>query len=199
MLYLHNNNIKEIRNCQELGNLTHLYLQWNKIRKIENINGLRNLRKLYLGNNEICRLENIDNLRNLEELHIERQKSGTKYPLEFSFDECSIIGVAATLKVLNVSDLRLSSLHDLLPLQNLQELNATNNQFVNAVSLAKFVNAMPALIKVTLKRCPAQRHDLYYRDKIIAGTDNLSKWNLLNLYAIVSLRNPIAYGNRHFG
>lgn len=175
VLYLHNNNIKEIRNCNELNNLTHLYLQWNKIRKIENINGLRNLRKLYLGNNEISRLENIDNLGNLEELHIERQKSGTKYPLEFSFEMSSVLGIAANLRVLNVSGLRLRNLDDLLPMRMVEELNASNNLFENAESLAKFVSAMPVLVKANFKGCPSHSNDLHYRDKIICGTNNLSK------------------------
>lgn len=175
VLYLHNNNIKAITNCDGLVNLTHLYLQWNNIRCIQNINNLQNLRKLYLGHNEICRLEHIDGLIKLEELHIERQRNWKNEPAEFSFETSSIRSIANSLKVLNISGLGLTNLDALIPLQQLRELNACDNRFSNSEDLVKFVKSMPYLTDVTFRRCPAQMNDRHYRDKLYAGSDVLSK------------------------
>lgn len=176
VLYLHNNNIKEIANCQSLHNLTHLYLQWNRIRKIQNIDELTNLRKLYLGHNEIVHLENMDKLDKLEELHIERQISPNEgEPLQFTFDLASLRGMAGSLRILNVCGLNLNHLEDLRPLKQLQQLIASENKFSNAENLANFVRGMPNLTDVNLKGCPAQKCDRHYRDKIILGSDALSK------------------------
>lgn len=137
------------------------------------MNGLRNLKKLYLGNNEIRRLENIDRLIRLEELHIERQKITNGRSLDFEFDANSLCGIANSLKVLNISGLQLNRLEMLWSLKRLRELNASDNLFVCAEEIARFLKAMPYLNHAHFKGCPAQKNDLHYRDIITAGTDVL--------------------------
>ncbi|XP_073439987.1 protein phosphatase 1 regulatory subunit 42 isoform X2 [Dendrobates tinctorius] len=74
VLYLYDNNIREIRSLGFLTNLTHLYLQNNCISCIESLGGLKRLEKLYLGGNYLTVIEGLEGLEELRELHIESQK-----------------------------------------------------------------------------------------------------------------------------
>ncbi|CAJ0966081.1 unnamed protein product, partial [Ranitomeya imitator] len=64
VLYLYDNNIREIRSLGFLTNLTHLYLQNNCISCIESLGGLKRLEKLYLGGNYLTVIEDWKDLRN---------------------------------------------------------------------------------------------------------------------------------------
>ncbi|XP_031633407.1 protein phosphatase 1 regulatory subunit 42-like [Contarinia nasturtii] len=171
VLYLHNNSIQKIANLDQLHHLTHLYLQWNRIRKIENINHLQNLRKLYLSYNEIECLDGVDNLNLLEELHLEYQNLQSQH--EFTFGVNSLIGISASLRILNISGLRLNELKLLKTLPHLEELSAADNNFDNGDYIARSIEHLGYLTKAIFTNCPAQMNDIYYRNKVILASKSL--------------------------
>lgn len=179
--------------------LTHLYLQWNRITHIDNLHCLTNLKKLYLSYNEISHVGGIERLVHLEELHLEYQKlCGNQL---VSIDVNSLCGVSVrrtisnsffknkfhwkyfltfgtfnfkdSLRVLNISGLKLSNLSFLVSLRNLEELIATDNRFNDANHIAKSISHLNHLCSAQFMRCPAHLKDFYYRDTIIMKSNSL--------------------------
>lgn len=195
VLYLHNNSITQITNLDQLIHLTHLYLQWNRIQKIENLNHLKHLRKLYLSYNEISHLNGIDQLCYLEELHLEYQNLSQQN--EFTFDVTSLIGISVciwfkncsfkydfnsimdiyvfqnSLHFLNISGLKMSNLDLLKYLPNLNELIAADNHFESSEYIASSIRQHLNLKSASFVGCPAQKNDIYYRNKIISDSQRL--------------------------
>lgn len=58
-------------------------------------------------------------------------------------------------------------------LYKLEELLASENSFENAGDIGQEIQQLQSLIKIDLVGCPAQRKDVYYRDKIVAASDSL--------------------------
>ncbi|KAH9637386.1 hypothetical protein HF086_011999 [Spodoptera exigua] len=118
--YYHNNQLSKIENLELLYNLTHLHLQWNKITKMEGLECLHCLKKLYLGNNKISVVENLEGLKYLEELHIEKQNLDG--PDALCFDPRTIIYIGASLRILNVSENKLTDMTWAKPLRRLEPI-----------------------------------------------------------------------------
>lgn len=80
-----------------------------------------------------------------------------------------------SLRVLNVTGLRLDDLRQLRCLHGLRQLIAAENSFNNATDLGLQLQCFPALRKVTLHSCPAQK-ELHYRDMIVAGAFQIGRY-----------------------
>lgn len=79
------------------------------------------------------------------------------------------------MKILNISGLKLKSLNALAPLYQLEQLIASENLFENASDIGQQIQNLRSLLKADLFGCPAQRKDVYYRDKITAASESLRK------------------------
>ncbi|XP_047540284.1 internalin A [Vanessa atalanta] len=163
--YYHNNNITKIENLNMLYNLTHLHLQWNKISKIEGLNNLTKLKKLYLSNNLISVVENLEGLKYLEELHIEKQNIANSDAL--CFDPKTMISIGASLRILNVSENKISEVTWAKPLRRLEVLIAKNNKLENTESIANDLCTLVCLVDVNFIGNPmCKKHR--YKEIIIA-------------------------------
>jgi len=164
VLYLYDNELNKIPSLNGNVNLTHLYLQNNNISCIENLSALTRLQKLYIGGNTITVLEGLEKLVLLQELHIEAQRLPPGEQL--LFDPCTLIALAPSLQVLNVSNNNLSSLRDLEQLPGLVQLLASDNRLCDMKEMAYILNTMPYLWRLDLMGNPVC-HRAKYKDRII--------------------------------
>ncbi|KAL0110768.1 hypothetical protein PUN28_014021 [Cardiocondyla obscurior] len=167
VLYLQNNNISKIKNLHFACKLTHLYLQHNAIIKMENLESLHNLQKLYLGHNNITIIEGLKSLKKLQELHIESQKM----PLGESLciEPRSAFTLSMCLKVLNISDNKMTSLRTLTGFQELHTLNAKNNLIDNINNLTTTISTLTSLKDLSLQGNPVT--SVYrYKENLIANS-----------------------------
>ncbi|KYQ52364.1 Leucine-rich repeat-containing protein 67 [Trachymyrmex zeteki] len=171
VLYLQNNNISKIKNLHFACNLTHLYLQHNTITKIENLESLENLQKLYLGHNNIIVVEGLENTKKLQELYIESQK----IPLGESlcFEPRSAFILSMCLKVLNISDNKMTSLRNLIGFQELHTLDAKNNLIDNVDDLTMTISTLVSLKDLSLQGNPVTR-SYRYKENLIANSVSLA-------------------------
>ncbi|XP_068082955.1 protein phosphatase 1 regulatory subunit 42 [Anabrus simplex] len=170
VLYLHNNNLERIENLEHAVNLTHLYLQDNKIRKIENLDNLTKLRKLYLSKNSIAVIEGLESQKDLHELHVEKQKLPKGESLYF--DPRTIKTLSKCLHILNVSGNGLHSIADLMPLYQLTQFMAKNNNLDNTEEILQTVGKWPVLHTLEMDGNPiSKRHK--YRESLIAVSARL--------------------------
>ncbi|KAJ0171473.1 hypothetical protein K1T71_013023 [Dendrolimus kikuchii] len=163
--YYHSNNIYKIQNIDLLYNLTHLHLQWNKITKIEGLNALYKLKKLYLGNNKISVVENLEGLKHIEELHIEKQNINGSDGL--CFDPRTVIAIGATLRILNVSENKISDMAWVKPMRKLEVLIAKKNNITDVQSTADDMCTLTSLVDVNFIGNPMTRKHRY-KETIIA-------------------------------
>ncbi|XP_039305733.1 protein phosphatase 1 regulatory subunit 42 isoform X2 [Solenopsis invicta] len=175
VLYLQNNNISKIRNLHFACNLTHLYLQHNVITKIENLESLENLQKLYLGYNNIIVVEGLQNTKKLQELYIESQK--IPFGESLCFEPRSAFTLSMCLKVLNISDNKMTSLNNLMGFQELYTLNAKNNLIDNIDDLTTTISTLTSLQNLFLQGNPVTS-SYRYRENLIANTISLGSLNL---------------------
>ncbi|XP_051465814.1 protein phosphatase 1 regulatory subunit 42 isoform X4 [Apus apus] len=126
VLYLYDNQISQIQNLDFASNITHLYFQNNCISCIENLSSLKNLEKLYLGGNCITVVEGLDKIEKIRELHIESQNLPPGEKL--LFDPKTLISLAKSLSVLNISSNNIDELEELSVLENLSYLTAVDNK-----------------------------------------------------------------------
>ncbi|KAM3961451.1 uncharacterized protein ACR2FA_004567 [Aphomia sociella] len=163
--YYHNNHIKKIENLELLYNVTHLHLQWNKIEKMEGLEKLYNLKKLYLGNNKISVVENLDGIRYLEELHIEKQDINS--PDGLCFDPRTLMSIGASLRILNVSENKITDVTWAKPLRRLEVLIAKKNNLEDFQSVADDLCSLTSLVDVNFIGNPMTKKHRY-KETIIA-------------------------------
>ncbi|KAM3927914.1 protein phosphatase 1 regulatory subunit 42 [Leptodactylus fuscus] len=164
VLYLYDNNIREIRSLGFLTTLTHLYLQNNCISCIESLSGLKRLEKLYLGGNYLTVIEGLEGLEELRELHIESQKIPPGEKL--LFDPRTLHSLSKSLSVLNISNNNIDELKELAVLENLTQLVAIDNHLHDIKDLEFVLSRWPQLWRMDLtgnKVCQKPK----YRDKVI--------------------------------
>ncbi|KAG5310341.1 PPR42 phosphatase, partial [Acromyrmex insinuator] len=171
VLYLQNNNISKIKNLHFACNLTHLYLQHNTITKIENLESLENLQKLYLGHNNIIVVEGLENTKKLQELHIECQKISLGESL--CFEPRSAFILSMCLKVLNISENKMTSLRNLIGFQELHTLNAKNNLINNVDDLTATISTLISLKDLSLQGNPVTT-SYRYKENLIANSVSLA-------------------------
>ncbi|XP_024890267.1 protein phosphatase 1 regulatory subunit 42-like isoform X2 [Temnothorax curvispinosus] len=171
VLYLQNNNISKIKNLHFACNLTHLYLQHNAIMKMENLESLQNLQKLYLGHNNIIVVEGLQNTKKLQELHVENQK----IPLGESlcFEPRSAFTLSMCVKVLNISDNKMTSLRNLIGFQELHTLDAKNNLVDNVDDVTTTISTLPSLKDLSLQGNPVT-WSYRYKENLIANSVSLA-------------------------
>uniref|UniRef100_A0A1E1WCS5 Dynein assembly factor 1, axonemal homolog n=1 Tax=Pectinophora gossypiella TaxID=13191 RepID=A0A1E1WCS5_PECGO len=163
--YYHDNHIIKIENLDLMYNLTHLHLQWNKITKIEGLDKLYNLKKLYLGNNRISVVENLGALKYLEELHIEKQNLDNADAL--CFDPRSMMGLAPSLRILNVSENKISEMSWAKPLRRLEVLIAKKNKLQDFKGIADDMCTLISLVEANFIGNPMTKMHRY-KETIIA-------------------------------
>ncbi|XP_077126722.1 protein phosphatase 1 regulatory subunit 42 isoform X1 [Ranitomeya variabilis] len=164
VLYLYDNNIREIRSLGFLTNLTHLYLQNNCISCIESLGGLKRLEKLYLGGNYLTVIEGLEGLEELRELHIESQKIPPGEKL--LFDPRTLHSVSKSLSVLNISNNNIDELKELEVFENITQLVAVNNHLNDIKDLEFVLKKWPRLWRMDLTGNPICQKPKY-RDKVI--------------------------------
>ncbi|XP_053105731.1 protein phosphatase 1 regulatory subunit 42 isoform X2 [Hemicordylus capensis] len=170
VLYLYDNQIRQIHNLDFASNLRHLYLQNNCITRIENLTSLIKLEKLYLGGNHITVVEGLETLEELRELHVESQQ----LPLgeKLLFDPRSLHSLAKSLLVLNISNNNIDELSDLAILENVHHLIAVDNQLNHVKDLECVLSVWTKLCKIELNGNPVC-HKPKYRDRIILQSKTL--------------------------
>ncbi|CAH1640672.1 unnamed protein product [Spodoptera littoralis] len=168
--YYHNNQLTKIENMELLYNVTHLHLQWNKITKMEGLEALHSLKKLYLGNNKISVVENLEGLKYLEELHIEKQNLDGPDPL--CFDPRTLIYIGASLRILNVSENKLTDMAWVKPLRQLEVLVARKNNLENYQAAADDLCTLLSLVEINFLGNPMTRKHRY-KETIIARCSQL--------------------------
>ncbi|KAG9347958.1 hypothetical protein JZ751_003975 [Albula glossodonta] len=164
VIYLYDNHIKRICNLNFASNLTHLYLQNNSITHIENLSAVQKLSKLYLGGNHIMVVEGLERLRELKELHLEGQRLPCGEKL--LFDPRTLLSLADSLCVLNISHNNVDEIKDLAVLMSLTHFFATNNQLQDIQELESVCSQWPQLCRMDLSGNPAC-HKPKYRDRLI--------------------------------
>ncbi|XP_020668651.1 protein phosphatase 1 regulatory subunit 42 [Pogona vitticeps] len=170
VLYLYDNQIRQIHNLDFASNLRHLYLQNNCITRIENLASLIKLEKLYLGGNYITVVEGLETLEELRELHVESQQ----LPLgeKLLFDPRSLHSLARSLSVLNISNNNIDELSDLAILENISHLIAVDNQLHHIKDLEFVLGVWTKIYKIELNGNPVC-HKPKYRDRVILQSKSL--------------------------
>ncbi|XP_073532841.1 protein phosphatase 1 regulatory subunit 42 [Phyllobates terribilis] len=164
VLYLYDNNIREIRSLGFLTNLTHLYLQNNCISCIESLSGLKRLEKMYLGGNYLTVIEGLEGLEELRELHIESQKIPPGERL--LFDPRTLHSLSKSLSVLNISNNNIDELKELEVLENITQLVAVDNHLNDIQDLEFVLKKWTRLWRMDLTGNPICQKPKY-RDKVI--------------------------------
>ncbi|XP_062235583.1 protein phosphatase 1 regulatory subunit 42 isoform X1 [Platichthys flesus] len=170
VLYLYDNQITNIRNLGFASNLTHLYMQNNNIARIDNLANLQMLSKLYLGGNRIAVVEGLEQLRELKELHLENQKLAPGEKL--LFDPRTLLSLAESLCVLNISNNNIDDIRDLAVLRGIQSFSAADNELHNLEELEDVFGFWPQLLQMDLRGNPASKKTKY-RDRLITTCERL--------------------------
>ncbi|KAH0617662.1 hypothetical protein JD844_016124 [Phrynosoma platyrhinos] len=170
VLYLYDNQIRQIHNLDFASNLRHLYLQNNCITRIENLASLIKLQKLYLGGNYITVVEGLETLEELRELHVESQQ----LPLgeKLLFDPRSLHSLVKSLSVLNISNNNIDELSDLAVLESISHLIAVDNQIHHIKDLELVLGVWTKLCKIELNGNPVC-HKPKFRDRVILQSKSL--------------------------
>nr|XP_028592622.1 protein phosphatase 1 regulatory subunit 42 isoform X1 [Podarcis muralis]XP_028592623.1 protein phosphatase 1 regulatory subunit 42 isoform X1 [Podarcis muralis]XP_028592624.1 protein phosphatase 1 regulatory subunit 42 isoform X1 [Podarcis muralis]XP_028592625.1 protein phosphatase 1 regulatory subunit 42 isoform X1 [Podarcis muralis]XP_028592626.1 protein phosphatase 1 regulatory subunit 42 isoform X1 [Podarcis muralis]XP_028592627.1 protein phosphatase 1 regulatory subunit 42 isoform X1 len=170
VLYLYDNQIRQIHNLDFATNLRHLYLQNNCITRIENLASLIKLEKLYLGGNYITVVEGLETLEELRELHVESQQ----LPLgeKVLFDPRSLHSLAKSLTVLNISNNNIDEVSDLAILENISHLIAVDNQIHHVKDLEFVLGVWTNLRKLELNGNPVCQKPKY-KDRVIQQSKSL--------------------------
>ncbi|XP_067108188.1 protein phosphatase 1 regulatory subunit 42 [Osmerus mordax] len=172
VLYLYDNQITSICNLNFATNLTHLYMQNNNITRIENLFSLQNLSKLYLGGNSITVVEGLEELGELKELHVE----GQKLPLgeKLLFDPRTLLSLAESLNILNITKNNIDEIKDLAVLKNLTQLFAADNKLSDTQELEDVCSQWIQLHQMNLTGNPVCQKPKY-RDRLITVCKRLEE------------------------
>ncbi|XP_051465812.1 protein phosphatase 1 regulatory subunit 42 isoform X2 [Apus apus] len=162
---------------QYLRKITHLNLADknidainNCISCIENLSSLKNLEKLYLGGNCITVVEGLDKIEKIRELHIESQNLPPGEKL--LFDPKTLISLAKSLSVLNISSNNIDELEELSVLENLSYLTAVDNKLQHMKDLEVALTKWTKLRRMDLTGNPIC-HKPKYRDRIVVQSQTL--------------------------
>ncbi|XP_039983160.1 LOW QUALITY PROTEIN: protein phosphatase 1 regulatory subunit 42 [Xiphias gladius] len=170
VLYLYENQITHICNLGFASNLTHLYMQNNNIAHIDNLSNLQMLSKLYLGGNRIAVVEGLEQLSELSELHLENQELAPGEKL--LFDPRTLLSLAKSLCVLNISNNNIDDIRDLAVLKELQHFSAADNKLHNMEELEDVFSLWPQLLQMDLNGNPVCKKTKY-RDRLITACKTL--------------------------
>ncbi|XP_019942943.1 protein phosphatase 1 regulatory subunit 42 [Paralichthys olivaceus] len=170
VLYLYDNQITNICNLGFASKLTHLHMQNNNIAHIDNLSNLQRLSKLYLSGNRITVVEGLEQLRELKELHLEDQKLAPGEKL--LFDPRTLLSLAESLCVLDISNNNIDDISDLAVLREIQTFSAADNELHNMEELEDVFGFWPQLLQMDLRGNPASKKRKY-RDRLIIACKSL--------------------------
>ncbi|XP_070709394.1 protein phosphatase 1 regulatory subunit 42 [Pempheris klunzingeri] len=170
VLYLYDNQITHICNLGFASNLTHLYMQNNNITHLDNLTNLQKLSKLYLGGNRIVVVEGLEKLCELKELHLENQRLAPGEKL--LFDPRTLLSLAESLCVLNISNNNIDDIRDLTVLKELQHFSAADNKLHNMEELEDEFSHWLQLLRMDLSGNPVCKKPKY-RDRLITVCKSL--------------------------
>lgn len=123
------NNIRHIKNLENLQALENLYFVQNKIKKIEGLNNLHNLKNLELGGNEITNIDEdcLKGLTNLQEIWLGKNH----IPRLINLNHLK------SLKILSIQSNKIHKIEGLEELTNLEELYISHNFITSIEGLEK--------------------------------------------------------------
>ncbi|GFS91104.1 protein phosphatase 1 regulatory subunit 42 [Nephila pilipes] len=165
-LYLYDNKIETIENLEDLALLNCLYLHKNFIKRIENLDALSQLTVLNLSHNCISKVEGLDALSELRELYLQYQNLPDDQSLEF--EPSTVTWLSESLRVLNVSGNKVKSLLPFMPLENLEQFSAEENEMCDLHELVEVFSNWKYVMKIKLTGNPvcAVRK---YRDNVVVA------------------------------
>ncbi|VDN20709.1 unnamed protein product [Dibothriocephalus latus] len=152
VLYLYDNKMDHIPLFPNNINLTHLYLQNNEIRRISHLQDLKNLQKLFLSGNRISVLEGLECLEKLTELKMDLQRLPPGESL--IIDDHSLKACSKSLKFLDLSRTKLSTLNGLEHLEQLEYLSVSHNDISQPNEILPVLSALHNLKKIELAENP---------------------------------------------
>nr|VZI15544.1 unnamed protein product [Spirometra erinaceieuropaei] len=152
VLYLYDNKMNHIPIFPNNTNLTHIYLQNNEIRRISHLQDLKNLQKLFLSGNKILVLEGLDSLEKLTELKMDSQRLPPGESL--IVDDQSLKACSKSLKFLDLSRTKLSTLNGLDCLEGLEYLSLSQNEISQPNELLPVLSVLRNLKKLDLAGNP---------------------------------------------
>ncbi|XP_045540312.1 uncharacterized protein LOC106718651 [Papilio machaon] len=115
--------------------------------------------------NCICVVENMTGLKYLEELHIEKQNADG--PDALCFDPRTMLAIGTTLKILNVSENKLTDMAWIKPLRCLEVLNASKNILEDVQATADDLCTLICLVDANFTGNPMTKKHRY-KEIIIA-------------------------------
>lgn len=163
-LYLYDNFIEVIENLDDLKNLKRLLLQNNYITNIPRLKN-SNLVVLRLDENDISVIEGLEECTQLEELSVANQRIAS--PLVF--DPKSLEAIASTLRVLDISGTRTSTLAPISCLGYLEVLRCANNSIIDLREL-DYIRFFQQLVEVDFTgNLVASAVPYKYRDAVMCA------------------------------
>jgi Leucine-rich repeat (LRR) protein len=180
-LWLHNNQITEIKGLNGLTKLRELWLHNNQITEIKGLNGLTKLRELWLNNNQITEIKRLEKLNSLQNLWLNNNQiteikglyglTSLQILLLNNNQITEIKGLdgLTSLQYLSLSNNQITEIKGLIGLNSLQDLTLESNQIIKI----KGLNELTRLQKLWL-------HNNQITD--IKGLDELTSLRFLSLY-----------------
>jgi Leucine-rich repeat (LRR) protein len=181
-LSLHNNQIAEMKGLNKLTNLQYLYLNHNQIKEIKGIDGLTRLQVLSLHNNQIAEIKGLDELTRLQELLLHNNQ----------ITEMKGLNKLTSLQYLSLKYNQIKEIKGLYGLTSLRELTFESNQITEIKGLYGLTNLYNILLsdnKITEIKGLDELTNLHYlwldnnqitEIKGLHGLANLQKVSLEN-------------------
>ncbi|KAF1328757.1 Phosphatase 1 regulatory subunit 42 protein, partial [Globisporangium splendens] len=172
VLYLYDNEIDVMENLDAVPQLTHLHLQNNRIGRMEGLDALAQLEKLYLEGNCIARLEGLQNCYCVQELHLSNQNVPASTP--FSFDLQTMQALSRSLRILNLSNCRITSTTPLAMLRNLEQLDLSTNAISELEDVFQLLSSLSSLTELDLRMNPVTNIPRYREKAITFSSSRLA-------------------------
>lgn len=103
------------------------------------------------------------------------------------------------MRLLNISGLKLNNLSLLNTQPNLVEIIANDNHFEDSEYIASSIGHLSNLRSASFAGCPAQRNDIYYRNKIISDSRSLGTSEFSDLFEISIIYLQFFHSSRAVG
>ena len=189
-LYFVQNKISKIEELDGLEKLRNLELAANRIREIENLENLSALEELWLGKNKITELKNLTSLQNLHLLSIQSNRLTSAslghlstlpnltelYISHNALENIATLSECTKLTTIDVSSNPLTSIQGLKPLNDLEELWASDCQIESFEEIEQELKDKQALTTVYFEGNPIQtRQRALYRNKVKISLPQVSQ------------------------
>jgi len=169
VMYAYDNLFTSLDGVQVSKRLQLLYLQNNRLTSLKGLEHLTHLRVLHLGHNRLSKIDHLDNCKQLEELHVSHQRFvSSDLPVSGCLDFCprTVHAIAPSLRVFRAAGCNLRSTESLAPLQNLQQLDLSENSLQQVKDLRHLLTGR-FLAKIFLTGNPLAVHERKHRSMIV--------------------------------